>query len=60
MASQRLMDNFLIQVSSEEIEEQEEQTQMSRDASQSLYDADENQVFQLGDSVSNKRQSIEL
>ena len=59
MASQKSMKDFLSQVSSEETEEEEEQTQMSHNATQSLYEADENQLFQLGDSVSNKRQSIE-
>ena len=57
MAAQRSMDEFLI--SSEESEEQEEQTQMSQNATQSLYDADDRQLFELGDSVSNKRWSIE-
>ena len=60
MASQRLMDDFLSDDSTEEIQEGEEQTQLSRDASQTLYLSDENDVFELGDSVSNKRRSIEL
>ena len=63
MASKRLLDESSSDDSTEEneqVEEQSQQTQLSRDATQTLFDSAEQDIYGLGPSVSNRSGSIEL
>ena len=61
MASKRLVDEISSDDSTEENGQGEEQTQLSRDATQTLYlSNDEKEMFDLGSSVSNRTVSMEL
>ena len=63
MASKRLPAESSSDDSTEEneqVEEQSQQTQLSLDATQTMYDSAEQDIYGLGPSVSNRSGSIEL